>query len=200
MTAPPPVVHANLSPAGLPPLRRITVDEYHRMIDAGILHSGEKVELLDGYLVTKMTVSPPHAFTLQAIYQLLAAIRPTGWELRAQLPITLAQSEPEPDVSVARGTRHTYATRHPGPADLGLVVEVADSSLAIDQGVKARLYGAAGIPVYWIADVVHRQVEVSTLAAGGGYGPPVVLVPGQPLPVVLGGVHLGDLAVADLFV
>lgn len=200
MTAPPPEVPTQLAPAGLPPLRRITVDEYHRMIDAGILHSGEKVELLDGYLVQKLTNNPPQVFTFQTTWQGIFALLPDGWEVRLQAPITLAESEPEPDVSVARGTRHTYATRHPGPADLGLVVEVADSSLAIDQGIKARLYGAAGIPVYWIADVVHRQVEVYTLAAGGGYGPPVVLMPGQPLPVVLGGVHLGDLAVADLFV
>lgn len=201
MTAPPPVLVASpsLGPAALPPLRRFTVDEYHRLLEVGILYSGEKVELIDGYLVMKMTIHPPHMSSLQRARKRIERLLPDGWTARILGPITLATSEPEPDVAVARGDDDLYTARHPGPADLGLVVEVADSSLAFDQGVKARLYAAAGIAAYWIVDVVNRQVEVYALA-GGGYGPPVVLVPGQVLPLVLGGVHLGDVPVADLFV
>jgi Uma2 family endonuclease len=183
----------------VPALRKFTVPEYQRLIDAGILQSGEKVELLDGYLVQKMTIHPPHTFSLQATWQLILPLLGGIWEARVQQPILLATSMPEPDLALARGTRHTYATCTPVPADLGLVVEVADTSLAIDRGIKGPLYGAAGIAVYWIVDVIHRQVELYTLA-GGGYGPPLVLTPGQLLPLVLAGVHLGDLPVVDLFV
>jgi Uma2 family endonuclease len=182
-----------------PALRQFSVDEYHRLLDAGILQSGEKTELLEGYLVLKMTIHPPHVFSLSAAEDMIRSFLQAGWVLRTQAPITLTSSEPEPDIAIALGTRRTYAARHPGPADLSLVVEIADASLAIDRTVKAPLYGAAGIPTYWIVDVIHRQVEVYTLA-GAGYGPPLVLTPGQQLPLVLGGVHVGDIPVADLFI
>jgi Uma2 family endonuclease len=181
------------------PMRRFTVDEYHRLIHAGILQSGERVELLEGYLVQKPPFNPPRAFSLQATWQSVAPLLRGGWDLRIQLPITLATSEPEPDVALAQGTRRLYTHRHPGPADLGLVVEVADSSLLADQTVKGPAYGAAGIPIYWIVDVINRQVEVYHLIGPGGYAAPVVLTPGQMLPLVLAGVHLGDIPVADLF-
>lgn len=183
---------------GTAQIRPFTVAEYHRLAATGIF-DGERLELLDGYLFRKGTVNPPHALSLVRVVKALQALLPATWELRNQLPITLATSEPLPDAAVARGPDHTYANRHPAPHELAFVVEVADSTLDTDRNIKGPLYSAAGIPIYWIVNVVQRQVEVYTLAAGS-YGPPTVLLPGQLLPVVIAGVHHGDIAVADLFV
>jgi Uma2 family endonuclease len=185
---------------GTTQVHRISVADYHRMIATGIF-DGQRIELLDGYLLRKTAVNPPHSHGVQQSGDWLTALVGSGWVVRWQQPITLTTSEPEPDIAIAKAPKVTYAHRHPGPADLALVVEVADSSLAADRTIKGPLYGAAGIPVYWIVDVVHRQVEVYTLAPGGtAYAAPIVLVPGQLLPVVIAGVHLGDIPVADLFV
>jgi Uma2 family endonuclease len=78
----------------------------------------------------------------------------------AQEPITTADSEPDPDVMVVRGARRNYRERHPGPGDVGLVVEVADTTLQRNRGVKLRLYAAAGIPTYWIVNQSERRIEV----------------------------------------
>lgn len=177
---------------------RLSVDDYHRMIEIGVLRSDSQVELLDGYLVRKMPKNPTHPTALQRTRKRIEARIAQGWTVRIQDPITLATSEPEPDVAVARGSDDDYETRHPGPTDLGLVVEVSDTTLATDRNWKRDIYEAAGLVVYWIVDLLHRQVEVYTLT-GGTYGPPVVLTPGQHLPLVLDGVHLGTIPVADLF-
>ena len=103
---------------------------------------------------------------------LTEAIAPDGWYVDSQEPITLDDSEPEPDIVVVRGDTRDYLDRHPGARDLSLVVEVADSTLERDRTLKQRLYGRAGIPVYWIVNLVERQLEV--------YSQPVEL-PSGPL-------------------
>src|SRR5262245_16971994 len=123
--------------AGAPPpyagFYQLSVDKYHRMIEAGILEDGERVELLEGYLVPKMTVHPLHFQATQRLRRRIESLAATGWEVRVGGPITLSDSEPEPDVAVARGDETTYDRRHPGPGDLTLVVEVAYSSLTLDR-------------------------------------------------------------------
>ncbi len=182
---------------------RFSVDQYHRLAEAGLITKKDRVVLLEGLLVRKMTVHPPHATALENCYQLLLfLLNGLGWTVRSQLPITLAASEPEPDVVVARGARATYASRHPLPADLGLLIEVADSSLRDDRVDSARFYADARIPVYWIVNLVDRQVEVLTLPSGPcaapAYAQQQVFLPGQAVPVVLDGVTVGHLAVNDL--
>jgi Uma2 family endonuclease len=122
--------------------------------------------------------------------------------VRIQLPVTLPDSEPEPDVSVARGDDSLYATRHPGPADLGLVVEVPDSSLAFDRDDKARIYARAGIVTYWIVNLVDRQGEVYLGPSGPSAAPAYArrqdFPAGALVPLVLDGVAAGHNAVADL--
>src|SRR5262245_18882937 len=112
-----------------PVLYRLSVEQYHKLIGAGVLVEGSPIELLEGLLVRKMTIHPPHATSLQRTWKRIFALLSSGWTVRIQQPITLSDSEPEPDVAVARGDDLVYSTHHPGPADLGLVVEVADSSL-----------------------------------------------------------------------
>ena len=96
---------------------------------------------------------------------------PTGWFCRGQSAITTAESEPEPDVAVVRGTSRDYLARHPGPTDMALVIEVADSSLSRDRLHKARIYAAAAVPTYWIINLVDLQVEVYTDPTGPDAAP-----------------------------
>ena len=146
--------------------RRFTVAEYHKLIDIGILTEDDNLELLDGHLVTKMACNAPHDGTIDLFRETVGRLLPAGWMLRCQLAVTLPASEPEPDFAVARGTVRTYLTRHPAVADVGLVIEVADSTLDTDRTIKATLYGHAGVPEYWIVNVPDRRVEVYTQPTG----------------------------------
>jgi len=105
------------------PVLPLTVGQYHAMIRAGELESGATIELLEGWLVTKMTKSPPHSAATAKTRRRLNEILPDGWSVDAQEPVTTADSEPEPDVAVIRGLREDYVERHPGPEDVGLLVE-----------------------------------------------------------------------------
>ncbi len=160
-------------PAGDPPavtppdeVWRLSVAQYHAMIGAGILTEDDPVELLEGWLVKKMPKKPRHRVVTQLTREALAGLLPAGWHVDAQEPITTAASEPEPDVAVVAGDRLRYLDHHPGPQDVALVVEVADSSLRRDRSTKKRIYAAAGIPVYWVVNLLENQVEVCTAPAG----------------------------------
>src|SRR5688572_31511478 len=114
-------------------IARFTVARYQRMIETGVLTADDKVELLENYVVLKMPRNPPHDSTLQRMLRPLLVVLPVGWDLRVQAAIELSDSQPEPDYAVVRGTADDYAIRHPAPADIGGLIEVADSSLLRDQ-------------------------------------------------------------------
>jgi len=181
---------------------RLTVDQYHEMIRNNTLTTDDRVELLDGYLVNKMPQNTPHGSTLDRLDEDLKRLAPRGWRVRTQLPITLATSEPEPDFAIVRGDRHTFDLRHPNGADFGIVIEVADSSLALDRGPKAQIYARAGIPEYWIVNVPDRQIEVYTNPDASA-NPPAYSTRtdyhiADAVPLVLAGVTVATLPVADL--
>ena len=146
--------------------RRFSVAEYHRLIEIGVLTEDDNLELLDGYLVHKMSRNPPHDAAIQKITKRLYRLLPPDWDLRIQSAVTLTRSEPEPDLAVVRGDETRYLTKHPGPADIGLVVEVSDSTLDGDRIDKGRLYAEAGIAQYWIVNFVDQQIEVYTQPFG----------------------------------
>jgi len=140
-------------------LRRISVDEYHRIIEAGILGEDEKVQLVDGVLVAMTPQGRRHAFVIQELNRLL--VRAVGDDLRVltQLPFALgSDSEPEPDLAVVRASDAASSSRHPGTALL--VIEVAGESLRFDRGTKAALYARSGIPEYWIVNLAETSIEV----------------------------------------
>ncbi|MFV0444864.1 MAG: Uma2 family endonuclease [Planctomycetaceae bacterium] len=141
------------------PIARFSVEKYHQMIESGIFTEDDRYELLDGWLVEQMTKGPGHEFGSGELEDLLRPLLLAGWHLRNQAPITLANSEPEPDLSVVRGTRADYRDQHPQARDVALVVEVADATLRTDR-LKARIYAAAAIPEYWIVNLAERCVEV----------------------------------------
>jgi Uma2 family endonuclease len=185
-------------------LYRLSVEQYHAMIREGILKDGDPVELVEGILVRKMTKNPPHTFATQALRDLLPHLLRPGWFVNDQEPVTLDDGEPEPDVAVIRGDRRQYLAQgqHPGPGDTALAVEVADSSLGFDQTHKARSYGRAGVPVYWIVNLIDRRVQVYTGPTGPadqpGYAHRQDFGPGEEAPVVLDGQEIGRVRVGDL--
>jgi Putative restriction endonuclease len=148
------------------PIHRFTVDEYHQMIQKGILQEDDPVELLDGWIVPKMPRNPPHDATINKVQGVLWTILPSGWQLRIQSAITTDSSEPEPDFVIVPGPPERYLSNHPRPQDIAVIVEVADSSLAHDREEKGKLYAQARIPIYWIINLVNRQVEVYSRPSG----------------------------------
>lgn len=142
--------------------RRFRVAEYHRLIELGLLTEQDRLELLEGYLVLKMTRNPPHDSALHRTLRQLYPVLPPDWEVRIPSAITLAESEPEPDLAVVRKDPNDYSARHPQAAQVGLVIEVADSTLAGDRVDKGRICARAGIPTYWILNLVEKQVELYT--------------------------------------
>jgi Uma2 family endonuclease len=185
------------------PLFPLTVDDYHELIRAGKLSDDDPVELLEGMLVYKMTKNPPHTFSNTMVRLAIEALLPAGFHYRSQDPVTLSDGEPEPDGAVARGQMEDYMTRHPGPAEVPLIIEVADASLDRDRGIKLRSYARAEIAEYWIVNLVDHQVEVYSdpdPAAPGGptYRGRAVHARGASVPLKLAGSHLGDVPVASL--
>lgn len=150
-----------------PTLYRFTVAQYHRMIHTGILTEDDRVELIEGLIVDKMPHNPPHDGTLTRIQRRLARQLSEDWLIRVQCAITIRKSEPEPDLAIVKGPEDVYFTRHPGPRDIALLIEVADTTLEGDRQDKGRMYASARIPVYWIVNLNERQVEVYTEPKGG---------------------------------
>src|SRR5579883_969246 len=177
-------------------LYRMTVDEYERI---GGLLDDERVELIDGYLVKKMSKNPPHIWSVQTTLTILAGLLPPGWTWRKEDPVRIPDfDEPEPDIAIVRGSKDDYKVRLPGPGDVAMVSESSETTLARDQGPKLSNYARAGIPVYWIVNLVDNQVEVYSQPGPDGYQSHLVFKPGEDVPVVIDRVEVGRIAVADL--
>jgi Uma2 family endonuclease len=133
--------------------------EYERLIDLGAFRPGERLELVGGALVVREPQGGPHATAVGLAEDALREAFGAGWTVRVQSPIALdEESEPEPDIAVVSGTRRDYQRSH--PSHPVLIVEVADSSLLLDRGEKARLYARARIADYWVVNLVDNVLEV----------------------------------------
>jgi Uma2 family endonuclease len=130
------------------------------MISANILTRADDVELLEGWIVPKVVRTPLHDAALDQVADTIRSRLPEGWRVRDQKAITLADSEPEPDLAVVRGPATRYRDHHPAPGEIALVVEISVTTLGEDRVVKGRLYARAGIPSYWIINLVDSIVEV----------------------------------------
>jgi Uma2 family endonuclease len=183
-------------------IARFSVAKYQRMIESGALDKNDKVELLEGYVVLKMPRNPKHDSTIQRSQKRLLRIFPPGWDLRCQLAVTLADSQPEPDFAIVRGDETWYENRRPGPGDIGLLVEVADSSLLRDIADKARIYARAGIPCYWVINLVDWAIEVYTQPSGPtaapSYASHVTVRPPDAISLALDGAPVVAIPAADL--
>ena len=181
---------------------RLSVKQYTEMVSLGILTEQDRVELIEGRLVTKMSKTPPHVLAVKRTFGLLYALVPANWHVTRDDPVSTLDGVPEPDISVLRGQPDAYADRVPEPGDVGLVVEVADSSLPFDQRVKRPGYARAEIPIYWIVNIPDRRLEVHS-APTGPAGQPDYRVrtihgPEQTVPLVLDGAEIARIAVRDL--
>ncbi len=181
-----------------PALRRFSVAEYHKMIGAGILTPSDRVELLEGWIVKKMPQNPPHSGSVGRATRCLSRILPDDWSLRIQCPITLSDSEPEPDVVVARGPEGSYDKRHPKPADIAIIMEIADTSLLEDRRYKGALYAQKKIAQFWLINVSKRKIEVHTRPRGGRYQRMVEFGDKESVPLTLDGVKIADIPVKEL--
>lgn len=183
---------------------RLTVEKYEAMIASGAFTKRDRCELIEGSLVQKLTKTPPRVVAAALCLSAVNACLPPGWHARKEDPIRVPErdSEPEPDVAVARGAPKDYLAGHPGSKDVALVVEVADTSVADDREM-ALTYGGGGIPVYWLLNLPDRQLEVYTEPSGPsqplGYRRCAVLHPGDLAALVLDGSAVAQLPVADLF-
>jgi Uma2 family endonuclease len=127
---------------------------------------------------------------------------PSGWVTRVRCAVTFSESEPEPDGAIVRGADTAYDSRHPASSDFGIIIEVSDSPLVFDRREKGRIYARAGIPVYWIVNVVDQQFEVYTDPQPGdsppAYAAQAIYRPGQDVPVLLDGNVASAIPVSDL--
>ena len=226
------------------PAQQFTVDQYHQLIDIGVLGEGDAVELIEGCILLKGQthengeptlyrfseeqclrmvadgiVTEEEAFTLaefgvesemprhpahdSAIERTDVAIRallPAGLRVRIQCAIRLAGGEPEPDLAIVAGPVGSTDDHHPNVDEIAMVIEVSDSTLAYDRGIKLRAYAGAAIPAYWIVNLVDRQVEVYGNPRASRAGTPLFAkrsdyLPGQQVLVVLAGTAIGSIAV-----
>ena len=163
-------------PERFPNRMRWTKTQCRFLLESGVLMG--RYELLDGEVIQKMSQNPPHAYVVRIMIAWLNALF-GDLHVQCQLPISVAEADPEhndpePDAAVTVGPAADFALRHPGPADLRLVVEVADSTLRSDRLVKAALYARAGVSEYWILDIMGRQLLVHRQPGVSGYAEVVV--------------------------
>jgi Uma2 family endonuclease len=180
-------------------MRRWTVDQYHELIDKEVLTSDDKVELLDGWIVEKMPQKPPHASTTQRVQGVVYRVLPKGWDCRCQLPVTLLTSEPEPDIAIVSGGADDYESRHPGPDDIGVLIEITRSSIYKDRVEKAKIYAEAKIPEYWIVYVSKGMIEVFSKPTNGKecrYRQVKQYFKNDSIPLTLRGKKMADISLA----
>lgn len=156
-----------------------TVEQYHRAIAAALLPDDVSVELIDGFIVHKdraaagedpMTIGDRHRVAVLRLAQLAPSFETLKHFLQTQQPISLPPlNEPEPDVAIVRGEIDDYLDHPPGAADVACVIEVADSSVALDLGPKLAAYASAGIPQYVVVDLANNRVLNHDLPDGNAY-------------------------------
>jgi Uma2 family endonuclease len=151
-------------------IRPITINDYHRMMETGIIHESERIELISGQIFNMAAKGTRHTVATTELMGELFLLLGRRAKIRCQDPITLPNnSEPEPDIVIARLREDHYLDSHPAPADIILVIEVADSTLSFDRNTKAPLYAAAGISEYWIVNLMDDRLEIYSQPEGDIY-------------------------------
>lgn len=187
------------SPALAARVTRIKVADYDRLIASGLIPNGEKTELVEGLVIDKKSRNRPHIQAVNRGLEALTRMLPACWHAAKGDPVAIPDwSKPEPDLAVVRGAIEDYDDRDVAAADVALVVEVADSSLVVDQVEKARVYSQGGIPAYWIVNLPARRIEVYSDPGPDGYRTVQPFEPGDHVPVVLDGSSAGAIAVVDV--
>jgi hypothetical protein len=184
-------------------LARFTAARYEELTRRGVFDLGDKVELIDGYLVEKMPQNDPHIVIVDLLSEIFHRALPREWTARCQFGVRLTSDTiPEPDVAIVPGPKTRYRHRKPGRKDIALVIEVAASSLRCDRTTKQRIYARDRLPTYWIVNIPAGTVEVYTEPKGGrspSYQKREDFGRGTHVPVILLGKKVAEVAVDDLF-
>ena len=160
----------NVNTENWPRPHRLTVAEYYRMSEVGLLSPDDRVELIEGEIVEMPPIGSRHAAAVDLLAEKLIVAARGFAHVRVQGPIRLGlRSEPQPDLALLKLRADRYAGSHPGPADVLLVVEVSESTLRFDREVKSRLYARHGIPEYWVIDLLDDRVHVYRKAGSEQY-------------------------------
>jgi Uma2 family endonuclease len=175
---------------------RLTVDEYYRMAEVGLLSPGDRTELIEGEIIDMPPIGPTHASVVVLLTKRLVRMAGDAVEVRAQQPVRfMPRSEPQPDFALVVAKPGRYRETHPIASDVLLLIEVSDSTLRFDLDVKARLYAKHGVREYWVVDLVHNRVWRHRRPKGQQYTEREEIETGVlELPD-----GLGTIAVAELF-
>ena len=165
---------------------KLDVDEYYRMAEAGILGEDDRVELIDGEIIDMAPIGESHAATVGRLTQTLVLAFGKGGNVWPQNPVRIDRlNEPKPDIAMLRPRADFYETTKPQPADVLLLIEVADSSLAYDRTVKLPLYARSGIGEVWIVDLKRRVVDAYRQPGSEGYANTIAYRPGDAITLAL---------------
>jgi Uma2 family endonuclease len=159
-----------MSASYAPTRYKLTVDDYHKLGEVGILNEDSRVELIDGELIRMPPVGAPHMWVVNRLTKLLVLAAGDDGVVSVQNPVTIPPwSEPQPDVTILRAPARDADPALPQPPDVLLLVEVADTTLAYDRGKKRRLYAKSGVAEFWIVDVNARCIEMYREPGETGY-------------------------------
>lgn len=159
-------------------IRPLTTTEYYGMMESGIIREGERVELISGQIFTMAAKGTRHTVSTTKLLKELLRLIEDRAVVRCQDPITLPNnSEPEPDLAIARLRSDDYVNSHPTPEDIILVIEIADSTIKFDRETKAPLYAAAGISEYWIVNLIDDRLEIYRQPEGDIYTSIEIITP-----------------------
>ena len=163
-------------------LYKWTVEDYHQIIASGVLE-GKSVELLAGEIVTMSPEKPIHSSRIDTVADYLRGILQGVAKVREAHPVTLDNSEPEPDIAIVRSQADNYAIRHPYPQDIYWLIEVSNNTLNKDLAEKSVIYAQNNIPEYWVIDLPHNKLWVFTQPEQNGYAHKQEVVSGNINPV-----------------
>lgn len=176
--------------------RRLNTVEFHRLVEAGILSTTDRVELVQGELIEMAPIGPRHAHIVDLLVEHLSTTLPAAYRVRTQTPIRFDdKTELQPDLAVI--VRADYWEQPPGPQDVRLIIEVADSSLRYDRELKMPFYARHGVPEVWLVDLIAGAVEVYRQPGQETYR--LSLRPGLDETLAPEGMPEASVALAELF-
>jgi Uma2 family endonuclease len=159
---------------------RFTVQDYYRMAESGVLKPDARVELLEGKIIDMSPIGPFHGGVTKCLNAFFTQTSKDRWIVSVQDPLHLSDhSEPQPDLMLLKPKPDHYASRHPRPEDVFLLIEVADSSLGYDRHDKLPVYARAGIAEVWIVNLIEKVIEIHREPHFAGYSSQNVLRAGE---------------------
>lgn len=186
-------------PEGWPRPHRLTVHDYYRMAEVGLLHPDDRTELIEGEIVDMPPIGSEHASVVTLLTERLLRAVGDSAVVRVQQPVRfMPRSEPQPDLALVRRKADAYRSGHPTAKDVLLLIEVSHSTLRYDLEDKARLYAKHGIPEYWVVDVANRRIVRQRNPSRGGYEQLDEIVSGT-LPLPIPGAELAEKGVEPIF-